>query len=113
MDAIFEKFDLECGLLQAREDHSGSDGWCLNKSIYIDHDAETGDWFVVSRIREDQPSEDGHEPFTESRTDTEGPFNREELKWFLADMRLELNESDLVRLRNLRLIRPKPTRPDV
>ena len=110
MSAHFDQFDLDYGLRQSMEDHSGSDGWRLLKSIYIDHDAETGAWFVVFRIRETEPPEDGEEPFTESRTETEGPFDREELEHFLADMRLELDPSALDRLRGLRLIRPRPAR---
>lgn len=110
MSTQFDHFDLEYGLRQAMEDCSGSDGWHLDKSIYIDHDVETGTWFVVSLIRETQPSEDGLEPFTESRTETEGPFDREELEHFLADMRLEVSEGVLDRLRALRLIRPRSAR---
>ena len=110
MNANLDEFDIEFGLRQAMEDNDGSDGWRLCKSIYIDYDAAKGTWIVNFRIHETQPFEDDCEPHSESRTEAEGPFDRAELEYFLADMRLELDPHALQRLRELRLIYPKPTK---
>ena len=110
MDIAFHHFDPEHGIRIAFEDTSGDGSWSLRKEIYADYDAAAGAWFVNFLITETDASDDPELPFEEFRTETEGPFTREEFDRFLANMKMDIDPALVERLIGTRLISPKPRR---
>ncbi len=108
MPAEFNHFNPNHGIYIAYQHCSGEGSWVLKTDVYMDYDAATGAWYVNSVIEETEASDDPDVPFEEVRTETQGPFTREEFDRFLADMNMEIDPDLVERLIGARLISPRP-----